>query len=71
MSTGAVCIPVSHRSGGPSAVGGVACSQKAARCAGVRSTTKSQPCEKPALGARMAASRQVSTAESGTGRSGS
>ena len=68
MRTGAVAMPESHESGGSSPV---LADHKASRSAGVRSTTKSQPWLKPALGARMAASRQARTIASATERWGS
>ena len=56
---------------GPARPARAVTAQKRSRSAGSRSTRKSQPWLKPALGARIALCSNESTTSSGTGRSGS
>jgi hypothetical protein len=68
ITTGAVRIPVSHRSGGPSS-GGLVLAQNRSTAAGRSSTRNAQPWLNPALGARTALASSRSTTAGATGRS--
>ena len=68
ITTGAVRIPRSQRSG-TSVSSGVVDAQKRATSSGVSSTTNAQPWLNPALGARTAFDSMRSTTARSTGRS--